>query len=244
MKILVILLVFSLLSAGFSVSENQSYVKVVEDGYSISLSKTLPLVIINYSGGMFAYAVTRIITSDGKNLQLYNITWQKWFLRDTSVKYGMISIEEGSRIEFNFSINSTYSSINIYISMSIYNIHGKSIGVIEHFINTTDQLRNIEKVDREMNYQFISVPQMSMMVKDNIKYVLKNGTFYISQNGKNSSSLMVFYPVNGSEVTLNSIISIPFSSYRSYSPDIYPLVGVAFGILVIVSGLIILRRRL
>ncbi len=72
MKLITLFVVMTiLLPSGISISENNKYIKISDYNYSINISKFYPMVIINDSKGSFIFALTRIITSEGDNYQLF-----------------------------------------------------------------------------------------------------------------------------------------------------------------------------
>jgi hypothetical protein len=245
MKILTIFIVLSLiLPSGFSISENNNYIKIANNNYSIFLSKFYPLIIINDSRGSIVFAITGIITNEGNYYQLFNISWERHFEEKNYLNYSLSSIDSDAKMSFNFIINSTSNSINILIILKISNFKGKSLGVVEHILKNLIQLRDIQNIDKNMDYEFNPMPEEKMNVKDNIHYILRNGTFYSNSNNTNSTNLMIFSPVNGSIATLISIITLPVYHNVSYSfPYLYSFIGIVIGISIIVSGAIILRKR-
>ncbi|MBD6955375.1 MAG: hypothetical protein ACP5JM_01935 [Thermoplasmata archaeon] len=245
MKLITLFVVMTiLLPSGISISENNQYIKISDYNYSISISKFYPMVIINDSKGSFIFAVTRIITSEGDNYQLFNISWEREFQGKGYANVTLLSSIKQPRITLSFIVNTSNNFINVYIILRITNFHGKSLAIIEHMLNNTNDIGEIEKMDKYMNYEFNSMPQMRMKVRDNIQFIMKNGTFYSSSMSRNSSSIMVFSPVNGSIASVMSLITLPvYSRQIPQAFDIYPFIGIAIGIAIIISGAIIIKRR-
>ncbi len=240
MKILSLLIVSIIIFPGFlSINENGSYINVNEYGYSILIGKNFPLLIINNSKSSLVFIISRVIISNTYD-ELTSLPWEKNFSSDSTLKYTMITRTDHSMYDFTFFLKIYNNTLYIFINLHISGIKGKSIGIIEHIFNSTARLKEINSIDRNMNYEFNGMPKNGMKI-NNARFSLSNGTLY---TGSDPSSMIIFSPVENGNSTVNSSIILPIESKANmYVLDLYPLVGIVIGVAIIISGAFFIRKK-
>ncbi|MEM3539472.1 MAG: hypothetical protein QXL66_00605 [Thermoplasmata archaeon] len=239
MKITSILIISILIMPGIlSINENSSYINVNEYGYSILFGKNYPLIMVNSSNVSITFVVSRIIL---KNMcdELNNLTWQKKFSSDDKINYTISTETSHSAYRFTMLLEKLNNSLNILIIFHASKIKSKSIAIIGHIFNKTFQINEISMIDKNMNYEFNGPPQNEIKI-NNAKFEFSNGTVYRSNN----QNIIIFSDVINGNATVYSKITLPITSeVTKFILSPYPFLGILFGIGIIVSGAILLKRK-